>query len=301
MQWRYLPQTPHFLTALIPEKRMIRRIVPPKKEIEGCQLIFKNISENIFVIIGHPAYANVTALVLPKGVVMVDCGIQLPAVVETKREIEEISKVKVNTVILTHFHSDHTRALPAFSDCRIIASNLLARNLKRAGRKPPKGFEPTFPNETFHDQLEIREGDIRLIIKRTGGHTDGSTYAYCPNYNVVVAGDNLWIDYYPWGGAKNGDPDLWIQALQEYLSLDAEHFIPGHGPVGRKDNVTELLDYIKKVRKVMKEMIALGKTEEEILAAGEEVEYYTSGNAKPSTLKRWCKVWRKQSSGETSE
>ena len=253
------------------------------------------------MIVGEPAYANVTALVFPKRVVMVDCGIRLPAVMEIRREIEGISKRKVETVILTHFHSDHTRALPAFSDCRIISSNLLLKNLKQAGRKPPEGFELTFPNETFDDQLEFQDGDIRLIIKRTGGHTDGSTYVYCPNYKVIVAGDNLWINYYPWGGARNGDPDLWIQALQEYLSLDTEFFIPGHGPVGRKDNVTELLDYIKNVRKVMKEPIALGKTEEEILKAGDEVEYHISGIAKPSTLKRWCKVWRKQASRESSK
>ena len=255
-------------------------------------MIFKPISENVFAIVGSPAYANVTALVLPKWVVLVDCGIQLPAVMEVRKEIEDISQVKVEMVILTHFHSDHTRALPAFSDCRIISSNQLLKNLEQAGRKSPKGYELTFLNETFADQLEIQDGGIRLIIKRTGGHTDGSTYVYCPNYKVVVAGDNLWIDYYPWGGAKNGDPDLWIQALQEYLSLDAEHFIPGHGPVGGKGNVIELLDYMKNVRDVMKKMIALGKTGEEVIKAGDEVKYYTSGTAKPSTLKRWQKIWR---------
>jgi len=45
----------------------------------------------------------------------------------------------------------------------------------------------------------------------------------------------------------------------------------------------------------------VGKTEETILAASEEVEYYTSGNAKPSTLKKWCKVWRKQASRKDSK
>lgn len=259
-------------------------------------MIFRKIAENIYVISAHPVYANanVTAFVLPKAVVMVDCGIRLPAVMEIRREIEGISKRKVEIVILTHFHSDHTRALPAFSDCRIISSNLLLKNLRRAGRKPPEGFSLTFPNEAFDDQMEIQDYDIRLIIKRTGGHTDGSTYIYCPNYKAIVAGDNLFINYYPWGGARNGDPDSWIETLQEYLSLDAEHFIPGHGPVGRRDNVTELLDYMKNVREVMTEMITLGKAEEEILKASDKVEYYVSGLAKPSTLKRWHKIWRKR-------
>jgi len=219
-------------------------------------------------------------------VVLVDCGIQLSAVNKARREIEEISKREVEIVILTHFHSDHTHALPAFSDCRIISSNLLLKNLKQAGRKVPEGFKPTFPNETFDRQLELRDDDIRLVIKQTGGHTDCSTYVSCTNYKTTATGDNLWTEYYPWGG----------QALQEYLSLDAEYFIPGHGPVGKKNSVTRLLDYLNDVGNVMKQMIALGKSEEEVIRAGGEVKYYPSGAGHPhiSTLKKWYKIWRER-------
>jgi glyoxylase-like metal-dependent hydrolase (beta-lactamase superfamily II) len=258
-------------------------------------LVFQKVSENVFTVVGRPACANVAAFVLPERVVLVDCGIRLSAVKEARGEIEEISGRKVELVILTHFHSDHTRALPAFSDCRIISSNLLLKNLKRAGRKPPEGFRLTFPNETFDDQLEIQDCDIQLIIKQTGGHTDGSTYIYCPNYKAIVAGDNLFLKpYYPWGGGRGCDPDVWVQALKEYLSLDAEYFIPGHGPVGGKDSVIRLLDYLNNVGNVMKEMIALRKNEDEVLRAGGEVKYYPSGARHPhiSTLKKWYKIWR---------
>jgi glyoxylase-like metal-dependent hydrolase (beta-lactamase superfamily II) len=254
--------------------------------------VFEKVTENVFAIVGPPAYANVTAIILPESVVMVDSGIHLSAVVDTKKEIEDFSGRRIETVILTHFHSDHTRALPAFSQCRIISSQLLLKNLKQAGRKTPNGFTPTFPNETFKDQLEIQEGDIRLSIKRTGGHTDGSTCVYCPDHKVLVAGDNLWINYNPWGGARNGDPDAWIQALTEYLSLDAVYFVPGHGPVGRKSNVVELLNYIDSVREVMREMIASGRSEAEILKAGARVEYIPSRIVHLSTLKKWFKIWK---------
>jgi glyoxylase-like metal-dependent hydrolase (beta-lactamase superfamily II) len=225
---------------------------------------------------------------------------QLSAVKETRREIEEISKRKVEIVILTHFHSDHTSALPAFSDCRIIASKLLLKNLKAAGRKVPVGFRQTFPGETFDKQSELRDEEIELMIKRTGGHTDCSTYVFCPNYRTIATGDNLWTKYYPWGGARGGDPDVWSQTLEEYLTLDAEHFVPGHGPPGKKDDVRKLLEYINNVGNVMKEMIALGKSEEEVIRAGGEVRYYSSGVGNPhvSTLKKWFKIWRTRSSNE---
>jgi hypothetical protein len=48
------------------------------------------------VIVGRPAYANVTTLVLPNGVAMIDCGIELPSVEEARREIEEVSSRKVD-------------------------------------------------------------------------------------------------------------------------------------------------------------------------------------------------------------
>jgi hypothetical protein len=87
---------------------------------------------------------------------------------------------------------------------------------------------------------------------------------------------------------------VWIRTLKEYLSLDAKHFIPGHGPVGRKDSVVMLLDYLNNVSSVMKEMIVQGKDEEEIVIAWGEIKYYPSGSGHPhiSTLKKWCKIWR---------
>jgi glyoxylase-like metal-dependent hydrolase (beta-lactamase superfamily II) len=231
---------------------------------------------------------------LPNKVVLVDCGIQLSAAKETRREIEDISKREVETVILTHFHSDHTGALPVFSDCRIISSKLLLKNLRQAGRKVPAGFRQTLPNETFDKQMELRDEEVRLVVKQTGGHTNCSTYVSCPSFKTIAAGDNLWTEYYPWGGARGSDPDIWIQTLKEYLSLDAKHFIPGHGPVGKKDSVVILLDYLNEVSSVMKDMITRGKDEEEILRAAGEIKYYPSRSGHPhiSTLKKWCKIWR---------
>jgi len=161
-------------------------------------VIFQKVCENVFAVVGLPAHANVTAFVLPSKAVLVDCGIQLSAAEEARREIEEISSKKVEMVILTHFHSDHTGALSAFSDCRIISSKLLLKNLEQAGRKVLAGFKQTLPNETFNRQLKLRDEEVRLMIKQTGGHTNCSTYVFCPNYRTVAAGDNLWTEYYPW-------------------------------------------------------------------------------------------------------
>ena len=254
---------------------------------------YEKISENVFAFIGP---SNLTALIFPTKVVMIDVGRKIPEMKEIRREIEKISGKKVETVILTHFHSDHTHGLPVFSDCKIISSKLLAKRLKEAKRKLLDGVEVVYPNETFDDQLDIQDEDIQIMIKQTGGHTDDSTYVYCPKFKVLATGDNLVVNATP-GASKGCDPELWIHALEEYLSLDVEHFIPGHGPVSGREKVKELLDYISKVGKVMKELIKEGKSKEEILKAAGKVEYYYTPRL-PSTksmiLKRWLNAWKEK-------
>ncbi|MFX0066860.1 MAG: MBL fold metallo-hydrolase [Candidatus Hermodarchaeota archaeon] len=252
---------------------------------------FNKISENVFAFIGP---ANIVALVLPTKVVMIDVGRQVSEMIEIRKKIEEISKKKVEVVILTHFHSDHSYGLPAFSDCKIISSELLLQRLKQAKRNPPKGYAITLPNEIFTDYHEIQDGDVQIIIKQTGGHTDDSTYVYCPNYKIIATGDNLIVNGF-FFAAKGCNPQLWIQALNEYLSLDVTHFIPGHGPVVDKNKVKEIINYMTNVRKVMKELIDEGKPEVEILKAAEEIEYYYTPKPqnKKRTLKSWFNFWNK--------
>lgn len=247
-----------------------------------------NLTENVFVSMNG---GNTTALVLPKKVVIVDAGHPVPSMVETRRKVEAVSGRKVEMVILTHFHSDHTGALPVFADCTILSSDLVLKNLKTANRKPPPGYELTFPNQSFHDQLNVSDGDIQLVVKQTGGHTDDSTYVYCPNYRVLATGDNLVVDVYPFG-AKGSNADLWIQVLEEYLSCDATHFIPGHGPTAGKEKVREFRDYMVSVKTIMKELIAEGESREEVLKRAGEVKY--SYTPRDPTNEAYYKRWKEQ-------
>ncbi|MFX1342278.1 MAG: MBL fold metallo-hydrolase, partial [Promethearchaeota archaeon] len=159
---------------------------------------FVKITDSCYALING---VNTTAFILPSQVVMVDAGARrLPTEMQAvRRQIEGLASKPVKTVILTHFHSDHTHSLPFYSDCTIIASTRLAKHLIDAKRKTILGFPVVAPTELFEDSLELQDGSVRLIIKRTGGHTDDSSYVFFPNDKVLVAGDNL-MPGYPWGG-----------------------------------------------------------------------------------------------------
>ncbi|MFX1300416.1 MAG: MBL fold metallo-hydrolase [Promethearchaeota archaeon] len=254
---------------------------------------FVKITDSCYALING---VNTTAFILPSQVVMVDAGARrLPTEMQAvRRQIEGLASKPVKTVILTHFHSDHTHSLPFYSDCTIIASTRLAKHLIDAKRKTILGFPVVAPTELFEDSLELQDGSVRLIIKRTGGHTDDSSYVFFPNDKVLVAGDNL-MPGYPWGG-KGSSLHHWIRALQEYLALEVDTIIPGHGPLLTKAFVQERLKFMLKVQATMQKYISQGKGEKEVLAAADAIPYQKplSPQAKPQVLRRWYKNWDQQ-------
>jgi cyclase len=251
---------------------------------------FEKITDNAYALING---VNTTAFILPSQVVMIDAGVRRPPteMQEVRRQIEAFANKRVKTVILTHFHSDHTHSLPFYADCTIIGSTRLAKHLHDAKRKTIPGFPVVAPTKLFEDSFELQDAPVKLIIKRTGGHTDDSCYIYCPEYRVLVAGDNL-MPGYPWGG-KGSSLHHWIRAFQEYLTLDVKTIIPGHGPVMTKAFVEDRLAFMLKVQATMQECITQGKSEKEVLAAADAIPYQKplSPQAKPQVLRRWYQNW----------
>jgi glyoxylase-like metal-dependent hydrolase (beta-lactamase superfamily II) len=286
------------------------------KQSKKGKLGIQRINENIFVLEDELFYNVVMgAIALPSKLIMVDTGMNLRKMKEFKKTVEKETNKKFETVFITHYHGDHIIGNQFFTDCDIIASKWTYEHLKTYIPKwtdevieqqkkriddplALEGLELTPANKSFEGQMEINDGDVKVIIKQTGGHTKGSTYIYCPNYKVLFAGDNLFIDSYPWGGEATCNPDFWIDAFNEYLSLDVDYFVPGHGPICNKDPIKYTLDYFEKVKTTMKKMKEDGKSEEEILENCFDIDFYPISEqnegdveGKKATLKRWYDFW----------
>ena len=270
----------------------------------------KKVKENVYIIDDGTTRGNVSAYVLPSQIIFIDTGMNLPAVKSFREKLESETGKKVTTLFITHPHGDHIFGNQFFADCKIITSKITYERMIESSKtdwtpekieewiksaEDPKtlnGLEITLPNESFEDVYEMIDKDIKVIVKRTGGHTEGSSYVYCPEYKVLTAGDNLFIDSFPWGGDKTADPIKWMNALTEYLSLDVEHFLPGHGLVCGKDKIQEFRDYIKKAISLMKEMIAENSHKDDIINNVDQIEYHPARRAqwKKLTLEKWYDV-----------
>ena len=273
-------------------------------------MTFKKVVDNVYSIADGSTRGNVAAYVLPNQIIFIDSGMHLPIVKEFREKLEKETGKKTTHLLITHTHGDHIFGNQVFKDCKIISSKLTKESMiesEKTNWAPDKiqemlknaedptaleGLEIVLPNETFDDQFEIKDGDVKVIIQRTGGHTEGSSYVYCPNYKALTAGDNLFIDSFPWGGAPTANPLKWIEALEEYLALDVEYFLPGHGPVSKQDKIKEFLNYLSNIVNLMKEMLSSGKSEDEILQAADDVEYHPPRREqwKALTLKKWLEV-----------
>lgn len=105
-------------------------------------------------------------------------------------------------------------------------------------------IELTLPTRTFDESLAIEVGGRVVELTMVGpAHTGGDSIAWVPDVSVCFAADVLFIDCTPitWAGPVAG----WLRALDTLMALDAETFVPGHGPVCGRTEVALLREYFE--------------------------------------------------------
>jgi glyoxylase-like metal-dependent hydrolase (beta-lactamase superfamily II) len=250
------------------------------------------LSEDILYFPGH---SNIVVLNLGKSSLMVDCGRNVADISDIRKEAESFFDNKIQYVVLTHLHSDHTSSIPLFSDCQIIASSQLTKYLKAAKRKPRKGYPITYPNVVFNDEYILKVSDLEITIKQTGGHTPDSSYIYSSAHKLLAVGDNLRSDFL-WGG-RQSDPVKWINALKEYVAFEVEFIIAGHGEIFVTGEVKEILNYVIEVKKVLIGLLEEKKNDKEIIQSVNTIK--PRGEYKvyihDDTIIKWYKFWNTKS------
>lgn len=180
----------------------------------------------------------------------------------TQDFIEEIKKVTdrpVAFVINTHHHGDHIWGNHMFKDAVVICHSRCWEMAQRAERYDPQvlnaafpGFnftraEVTPPDLTFDRELTLYLDDLDVrIIHFRPGHTPGDTIVYLPREKVVFAGDLLFLYSTPVG--MEATMRGWVDALDSMSELDADVFVPGHGPLCGSEGPHECREYLSLLR-----------------------------------------------------
>jgi cyclase len=248
----------------------------------------KQIAPNLYMISGspnvdvnHPDAAGglVGVLAGPDGIFMVDA--QYAQVSEKLlAAVKKINSGPIRFMANTHIHGDHTAGNPFFGKMGVVIfareelREQMVRPPRLANGNPAAARDPAgYPVVTYGMGAPVKfhmNGEVVDLIPVRAAHTGGDTIIRFENANVIMIGDFYRNYGYPFidranGGTLNG----MLEGCDQLMKIAGPDttLIPGHGTWIKRNDLVPYADMIKSVRDKVKQLIAQGKTEQEVVAA----------------------------------
>jgi cyclase len=125
-------------------------------------------------------------------------------------------------------------------------------------------LEPTLPNHTFDGNIRFHGTQRSAELISTGkGHTESDCVLRLPQDRVAFIGDIGFFQLQPY--MASGYPPEWTAGLDEMTSWDIETFVPGHGPLGGKTDLSLEAAYIQALEDLVRRVVQAGGTVEDAL------------------------------------
>jgi glyoxylase-like metal-dependent hydrolase (beta-lactamase superfamily II) len=223
---------------------------------------------------------NIAVAVGSDGIIMVDCQLA-PLHDKIKAAIAAVSKEPIRYLINTHFHGEQTGGNESFrrDGVTIVAQDNVRIRLAAGttnglnGNKTPPAPADALPSETYIGGTKTVAvgGRTALLTHVTNAHTDGDTWVYFADADVLVTGDTFinsgrypMIDF-----ANGGDIRGMIRANDAFLKLanDTTKIVSSRGAPATKAQVAGFRAMLVTARDRMAELVAEGKSEQDVLAA----------------------------------
>ncbi len=183
-------------------------------------------------------------------------------------------------LINTHYHGDHTGGNEKLGrEGALIFSHHNVRERLEKGSfigafnmKRPAVSPEGLPVVTFSKDIRFHlNGDTVRVKHVPHAHTDGDSFIFFENANVIHAGDVFFNGFYPFidvehGGSLKG----MLKAADKILKLadDRTKIIPGHGPLADKQALTDYREMLATAYERLSKLKAEGKTAQAAAAAG---------------------------------
>jgi glyoxylase-like metal-dependent hydrolase (beta-lactamase superfamily II) len=223
---------------------------------------------------------NITVAVGTDGIIMVDTQFA-PLHDKIAAAIKAISPLPIKYVINTHFHGDHTGGNEGFQKdgAIVVAQDNIRIRLAAgttngtSGNKAPPVPAGAIPKQTYvGGSMTLEVGGRKAVLTHiNNAHTDGDTWVYFEDANVIATGDVMnnnkryqQVDY-----ANGGDIRGMIRATDTWLKLanDQTKVVTGHGPLANKADIATYNTMVKTARERVEKLFNEGKTEDQVVAA----------------------------------
>ncbi|HLH98574.1 MAG TPA: MBL fold metallo-hydrolase [Xanthobacteraceae bacterium] len=224
---------------------------------------------------------NILVVVGDDGIIMVDAELA-PLHDKISAAITDNSNLPIKYLVDTHFHGEQTGGnAPFHRDGAIIVAQDNVRVRLLAGttnglnyNKSPPASADAIPTETYvggTKTVAVR-GREALLTHATNAHTDGDSWIYLADADVIFTGDLFYnngrypmIDY-----ANGGDIRGMVRANEAFLKLakPGTKIASSRGSaVAGRAEVMAFRDMLAKARDRMAEIVRKGMSEEEAIAA----------------------------------
>ncbi|MFA6044602.1 MAG: MBL fold metallo-hydrolase [Phycisphaerales bacterium] len=133
---------------------------------------------------------------------------------------------------------------------------------------PADAFAPKARTRTIGSSAPLKVAGRNLTLHHFGpGHTDNDLVIHDEAANLVLTGDVVFNKFTPYFDVAGGaNSTTWLQSLGEIKKLcnDKTIVVPGHGAVGDRVMVDQLIEYFEKTVAAVKDAIKAGKPREEV-------------------------------------
>jgi glyoxylase-like metal-dependent hydrolase (beta-lactamase superfamily II) len=233
---------------------------------------YYEVSDSV-VMAKHQYGCNITCLATQEGLYFMDSGLSTELARTFRQDMEKKFSRKTLALLITHPHIDHFWGMAAFSDVQVVAAetgkNLWKKQLSikfndqvidsytrifPKFRESHKTAKPFMPTVLFKDQTVLGTGKNKLIFTNTGGHTVCSSSVYFPKEHVLVSGDLIQVDQYPYFGDPGNDMDAWLHAFEQWENMPIDKICPGHGPPVDKSYITLMKGYFTEMVSVLQKL-----------------------------------------------
>jgi glyoxylase-like metal-dependent hydrolase (beta-lactamase superfamily II) len=163
----------------------------------------------------------------------------------------------VQVLLNTHYHGDHTRHNRLFPDASLHVPepdapvyrslDTLASYIGRKGREDEelwrqmavkqRGYRPRTVDVAYRDGEVYRFGETTIEIVHAPGHTPGHSCLFFREVSAIFLGDIDLTSFGPWYGNAASDVDQFIASIERVRRIDADWYIPAHGPVIPADSI----------------------------------------------------------------
>jgi glyoxylase-like metal-dependent hydrolase (beta-lactamase superfamily II) len=203
--------------------------------------------------------------------------------------IRGVTDKPLKFVVNTHWHGDHTGGNSNLGrqGAIIIAHDNVRNRMSTPQDRGERGMVQAspfiaLPQITFSREMTVHLDSLSSmhIMHVNPSHTDGDSYIYFPEENIMHMGDNF-VDGYPYIDlGSGGDIDGFVRNLNMALFIadDQTRIIRGHGAVAERADLEAFRDMVQTIRMRVKQAKKNGKTLEEIQQMGLTAEWDTVYN-----------------------